>query len=201
MRFHVPSFLYYLERGLPSDIAITHHYYVCYVMSSYPIKMDMLQETIIDALYSSFESPIGTPQSTEERSLIGGLLDEHWETLERTLRERNTYLKKGAVKRVCRGEVTLYEYQVNLRILMKICKEARLEYDTRLIAELIDAELFDVKGRQFVSLRKMEKLIYSHTGKAYSKRRINEAFQHLESQKKIHKLNGFRHIFGREVRV
>ena len=201
MRFHVPSFLHHLERMLPGDIVITHHHYICYVLSAYPIKMDKLQESVIDALYLSFEQPIGTPDRTEARSLIGGLLDEHWETLEGTLKEHNTYLKKAAHRRINRGEVTIHEYQINLRILMKTVKDVRLSFDTRLIAELIDAELFDVKGRKFVSLRKMEKLIFSHTGKAYSKRRIDEAFQHLESQKKIHKLNGFRHIFGREVRT
>lgn len=201
MRFHIPSFLHHLEQILPGDVVIAHHQYICYVLSPVPIDFSVLRGDIIDAIILSFEHPIGTPDRTEQRSLIGGLLDEHWEALEKTLKEQNTYLRKAPPKRINRGEVTIHEFQINLRILMKLVKETRLAYDTRLIVDLIDSELFDVRGRKFVSLRKMEKLIYYHTGKAYSKRRIDEAFQHLEAQKKIHKLNGFRRIFGREVRT
>lgn len=200
MRFHVPSFLHYMESNLPSDSMLVHHHYICYVMSALPLRMDFLKESILDAVLLTFEKPIGTLDSAEQRSVIEGLTDEHWEILRKALSEKNTYLKKAREKKRNRGEV-IHEYQINLRLIMKILREVRLSHDCGLIQELIQNEVFTIDGKRFISLRKLEKLIFYHTGKAFSIRRIDEALHELQRQKVVNGPNGFRYRYGREVRV
>ena len=200
MRFHIPSFLHYIQSSLPADAALVHHHYICYVMSAVPIRMDFLKECILDAVLSSFEKPIGTLDRTEQRSVIEGLTDDHWEILRKALSEKNTYLKKAKEKKQNRGEA-LHEYQINLRLVMKILREVRLSYDCTLIQDLIQDEIFTIEGKRFISLRKLEKLIFYHTGKAFSIRRIDEALHELQRQKVVNGPNGFRYRYGREVRV
>lgn len=200
MRFHIPSFLHYMKSNLPEDCALVHHHYICYVMSAIPLRMDFLQDSILAAVLLSFETPIGTLDSAEQRSLIEGLTDAHWEKLKEALSEKDTYLKKAGGKKQNRGEPPLYKYQINVRLLMKILKAARLAHDCDLIQQLIQEELFTIDGKRFVSLRKLEKLLFYHTGKAFSMRRIDEALHVLQRQKVINGPNGFRYRYGREVK-
>ena len=201
MRFHIPSFLTHLEHCLPDGVDCVHHHYICYLFSGIPLRMDFLKRAVIDAVVLSYEKPIGTLTSTEQRSVIGGLLDAHYETLEKTLSGKNTYLKKAGEKQQNRRESPRYEYQINLRILIKMLKDIRIEHDIHLIEELIHDDLFTIDGKKFVSLRKLEKLIFYHTGQAFSWRRIDEALHELQRRNVINGPNGFRYRFGREVRT
>lgn len=191
MKFHIPSFLHYIHVGLPQDVAMVHHHYIIYLVSFYPLRQDFLQELICRAVIDTFETPLGTPDGTEERSLIEGLLDTHQETLCETLYDLNTYLTKITKHAPRAGEKIRHEYQIDLREIMRIVKEVRLNEDLSLIWDLI-------RNDYFVSIRLLEKKIFINTGKAFSKRRISEALTELERQNLV-KSNGHLRTYGREV--
>ena len=198
MRFSVQSFLFYFGQNM-KGVDVLHHNFVCYVSAQVPLRLDALKEEVVSAVLLSFEKPIGTLTTTQQHSLIAGLLDTHYANLQEALLANKNYLKKVGKKKVRGGEV--YEYQIDLRAIIKICKEIRVKSDCELIAELIDRDVFCVGSKKFVSLRKIQKLIYHFYGQVFAWRRIDEAFQELMRRDLINGPNGFRYRYGREVRT
>ena len=198
MRFSVQSFLFYFWQNM-KGVDVLHHNFVCYVSAQVPLRLDALKEEVVSAVLLSFEKPIGTLTTTQQHSLIAGLLDTHYANLQEALLANKNYLKKVGKKKVRGGEV--YEYQIDLRAIIKICKEIRVKSDCELIAELIDRDVFCVGSKKFVSLRKIQKLIYHFYGQVFAWRRIDEAFQELMRRDLINGPNGFRYRYGREVRT
>ena len=191
MRFHLPSFFEYLKNGLPHDVGIMHHHYVCYIMSVYPLQTVFLQECVIRAVVQTFEAPLAPLHGPEERSLIGGLLDQHRAALEGALREQNTYLHIIKYDGDVTGEKPRYEYRVDINVLLSLLKDIRLQHDAALVKDLIQEDFF-------VSSRYLEKKIFLTTGQAFSRRRIDEVLHELEKQGYI-KNNGHSKTYGREV--
>lgn len=190
MRFHIPSFLEYLKNGLPHDVAMMHHHYICYIVSLYPLRKDFLQDVVCRAVVHTFESPLAPPDGPEERSLIGGLLDQHRGALENALHDQDTYLQ--IIKQD--GENTRekrHEYRIDINALRDILRTIRLQHDASLVLNLIQNDFF-------VSTRYLEKKIYLTTGKAFSRRRIDDVLHELEKQGYV-KNNGYRKTYGREV--
>ena len=70
MRFHLPSFLHYLDQALPYNFACDHHHYMVYVITRFPVRFDFWQDTVLDTVLRTYETPLVTPSETESRSLI-----------------------------------------------------------------------------------------------------------------------------------
>lgn len=191
MQFHLPSFLEYLKNGLPHDVAMMHHHYICYIVSFYPLKKDVLQDIVIRAVVQTFEAPLVPLHGPQERSLIGGLLDQHREALEGALHDQDTYLQIIKHNGDLAGEKPRYEYRVDIQVLLSLLKDIRLQHDLSLVRDLIQEDFF-------VSSRYLEKKIFLTTGQAFSRRRIDDVLHELEKQGVI-KNNGHQKTYGREV--
>lgn len=191
MRFHIPSFLYYLRNIIPYNVGFLHHHYVVYLVAYFPLRQDFLKDAVIQACIRMYETPIGTPDGPEQRSVIEGLLDQHRETLEQTLYDLNTYLKTLRKEPRQPGEKRKYEYRIDLLELQDLLRNIRLQEDLKLIGDLIQDDFF-------VSIRYLEKRLFQETGKAFSARRITESLKQLEQQGRILN-NGHIRTYGREV--
>lgn len=192
MRFHLPSFFHYLDCLLPVNIAVQHHHYVVYLLSAFPLRRDFLQEVVAAAALNTFETPLGTPASTEMDSLIKGLLDPHRETLVRTLQDTDTYIHSFKMADA-QGSIARYETHLDVIDIQEICRTVRVQEDSHLIWSLIQHDAF-------CSVRLTEKKVYLNTGKRFSFKRISDAILLLEQAGLVTK-NGRLKTHGREITI
>jgi hypothetical protein len=175
MRFHIPSFLHYLECSLPLDIAVLHHHYVVYLFSQTPVKLDFLQAVIADTVIRSCCDPIGALTETEKQSVLKTPPATHLETLSETLLGEKTYLSFTRQPPGEGGGEVRYEYRVNLRKLQQLIQAVRLQEDVKLIRRLI-------QGDYYTSLRLLAHKVYFNTGRVFSRKRLETAVLYLETQ-------------------
>ena len=174
MRFHSPSFLHYLEFGLPLDVAFMHHRNTVYVLAKAPLRVEFLQELVAETVQRSILEPVGTLTQTEERSLFSTPPEPHVEALCQALLKDREYIRKTQVKRgEGGGEGTRYEYQIDLAAVNRIVQRVRLEEDARLVRSLI-------AGDAFTSIRIARKKVNLAIGRDFSKVRLEKALKHLE---------------------
>lgn len=190
MRFHIPSFLQYLDAAIPLDILIEHHHYIVYLLSDFPIRTDFLQEVVTAAVIKTFETPLVTLSVPEMRSPIKGLLDTHLVRLQGALLMTATYIQKIKITDHL-GQVRRYETHIDVIDIQEIARTIRLEDDTDLIWHLI-------KHDHYCSVRLTQSKVRMNYGQTFSTRRITEALEQLEALGFISK-NGRIRTHGREV--
>lgn len=193
MIFHLPSFAYYLETELSSVPSVFEYtyFYISYILTRFPLRLDFLQEAVWRAVIRTYETPLETHQNTVGGSLFGGLLDAHRETLHDVLFRDASYIR--SLKHERGGEIVQYETQIDIVRLQALLKESQVSSDVQLIAALFRAE-------PFVSIRLAAVKIFANTGQRLSERRINAALRKME-EKGLLSRNGSLRRRGRDVHI
>lgn len=179
---------------LPHGVGFFHDKFTVFLFATFPIRVDFLQNIICEAVVKSCDNPV-TPNETERRSLIEGLLDTHLGTLRETLQGTQTYIKKfkAQTRREGRGEkLSTYEYQIDLKKLDAIVRKVRLQEDVKLICQ-------SVRRSRFVSIRYVQKYIITNYGQAWSSRRITQALEYMLDAGIIQENRTTIRRYGREV--
>lgn len=191
MKFHLPSFKWYLQRQFDGNFDIWFHGWTAYVETvNRFFTQAILQELIISALTKSLDAPLNAPDGPRSRSIIDAQIDTHIDAVQGALRERCEYIKKQTISTEL-GE--RYEWKIDLRILQRILIETRLTQDV-----VMSKKIIRDNGPFPVSDRLLEKHILHRIGVCFSNRRIREITKVLIDQG-ILKNNGNLRTHGREV--
>jgi len=189
MRFHHPSVIYYLEQLLDESFNIYAHRWTLYVIPpnaycTWPI----LHEFVIEAVLRSCESPLGSPQGPEARSLFESPPEPHLDALRGALADRSDYAE---IHHISTGRGERLEYRINLRMIQDIMIAVRREQDILIAVKLMQGELF-------MSERLLNLKLRRRYGREISMRRCKQIMNDLVAMG-LCKNNGNLRTAGREV--
>lgn len=191
MRFHYPSFTQYFERKFDESFNLYVHNWRYHVIPSNPyFTQSLLQGLVTEAVIESLESPVGTLNSSQRRSLFVAPPVAHIEALKEVMRDRTDYIEKATIMT---GVGERVEYKIDLQVIQHLVIEIRRAQDVLMAIQILPGEIW-------VSDRGLEERIYRMYGRRFSNRRCRDILHTLEEQGVI-KNNGKLRTFGREVLI
>lgn len=190
MKFHAPSFVFFLRKRFDVSFDIYTHNWIVYVTTfNKYFTSNMLRNLVSEAMIDALDAPLAAPDGPRRRSVLDAPIDVHIAAVEAALQDRRDYLEKRTISPQEGGE--RIEFRIFLKRLRDIVIECRKNQDVEVSKHLIAGEVF-------MSDRLLEKRFLRFTGIAISNRRAREIMQSLVDQG-ILKNNGNLRTAGREV--
>jgi hypothetical protein len=176
MKLNLQDFLTRLDRKLPVSLAWCYHHQRLTIAGRFPLRDDFLRETLTDTLLETLDE---TPPDT--------LTD----TLTDTLPGVENLIIETRIRAGERGEVDLWQYQIDLALVQDILMQVSLHQDMCLVWRIVQRD-------DFASVRSVQKKLRILTGATYPLKRVNQILAGLTSAGLLQE-NGFLRTHGREV--